>query len=163
MIKSLAFAAIALVTAPSLVGPPWLSVEYPPNPMDPELRGAVLAVHTYHHGNTVWIPVTCSAEGLVKGQRRSIPCELTRTSRPAVYVLKERVTPTEGVWTLVFNAGGRGEGATALVDVDQQGQVLAVKVPTQGEGNRTWPAGVTDGDINLALHKRAEAVRVAGR
>ncbi len=38
-------------TDTSFVGPPWISIEIPANPMDAAARGAAMLVHAYHHGN----------------------------------------------------------------------------------------------------------------
>ena len=49
---------LLLVTLASFVvaglaaaGPPWIAIEYPANPHDPNTRGAFLTVRTYHHGD----------------------------------------------------------------------------------------------------------------
>ena len=38
-----------LLTLSAAAGPPWISIEYPANPLDPETRGALVVVRTYHH------------------------------------------------------------------------------------------------------------------
>lgn len=77
--------AVALVAAaPSssarLAGPPWISIEYPANPLDPSTRGDYLLVHAFHHQLAVSAPVRGTAEGLVNGVRKSIELRFdTRT------------------------------------------------------------------------------------
>jgi hypothetical protein len=153
-------AAALLATATiAVAGAPWLSIEYPTNPMDPETKDAVLVVRTYHHGNVVWFPVTCTAEGIVNGQRRSVPLEVVRTSKPAVYALKQHA-PTEGTWVLVINLLQENTvQVSALVELGVQGEVLGAKVLRRpGE---QWGRAATPADIESALRART-AVRVAG-
>ena len=140
-------------------GPPWLSIEVPPNPLDPETRDAFLVVHTYHHERVAAFRVTGMAEGLVNGERRSVPLELTATSRPGVHALAKQ-WPDEGVWVLAITAKTGGETTvTALVEVDAAGQVAAVRVPSRKEGRWTIPRPVTDREIEAALHARAANAR----
>ena len=42
-----------LLTLIALIGPPWISIEYPANPLDPSTRGGYLLVHTFHHQQAV--------------------------------------------------------------------------------------------------------------
>ena len=69
----LAAAVLAVGAAAPAFGPPWISIETPPNPHDPALRGAFLVVHTFHHGNLTASGVTGAAEGIVGGARKTIP------------------------------------------------------------------------------------------
>lgn len=153
---TLAFASAALGK-----GPPWISVEIPPNPLDPETRGAVLVVHTYHHGRVAAFPVSGTAEGIVNGERKSVRLELTRTSRPGVYALS-RQWPSDGAWVLVIQVTGASgsNGATALVELGSSGEVAAVRVPTTALEGRPFPRKVTREEIDATL--RAHALRLAG-
>jgi hypothetical protein len=94
--------------------------------------------------------VTCMAEGLVDGQRRSVRLPLERTSRTSVYALKQR-PPVNGAWMLVITT--TEGGATALVDLGDQGEVLRVRVPTQA--GQPWPRAVTREEIDASLQQRA--------
>ena len=47
----LAAAVLTLAAAAPAFGPPWISIETPPNPYDAASRGAFLLVHTFHHGD----------------------------------------------------------------------------------------------------------------
>ena len=140
-------------------GPPWISIEVPPNPLDPETRDAFLVVHTYHHERIAAYRVTGKAEGLVNGERRTRPLELTPTSRPGVHALAKQ-WPDDGVWVLAITAKAGGESSvTALVEVDAAGQVAAVRVPSRKEGRWTIPRAVTAEEIEAALHARAATAR----
>jgi hypothetical protein len=155
------FAATAFVTS----GPPWISIEYPANPFDSGSRGAFLLVHAFHHGTPVGYPVSGTAEGLVKGERRTISLEFKNTSRPGVFALHKQ-WPNDGVWTLILGVTqGEGEGNTikAVVDLATDGQVASVKVPTQKKGGWDIPAPVSMADVEAGLRARASAARIATR
>ena len=148
--------AVAL-GASSTFGPPWISIETPPNPYDRASRGAFLVVNTFHHGNPNAAGVTGTAEGLVNGARRTVSLSFEATSRPGSYALRKQ-WPTDGVWMLVINTGGRAEGATALVDLGTRGEVTSVRVPTRQQGEWTVPAQVSTRDIDDALGARAASL-----
>jgi hypothetical protein len=147
--------ASALLAAPALAGPPWISIELPPNPYDQSMRGAFLLVHAFHHQTPVGYIVTGTAEGIVNGERRSIKLEFSETSRDGVFALK-RSWPTDGTWTLVITAhSGPEDDASAVVDLGPDGAVAAVRVPTMQRGAWTVPAPVSLADVDASLRARA--------
>ena len=154
VIVVLAASSFALAAAAPMFGPPWISIETPPNPFDATSRGAFLVVHTYHHGEVVASGVSGSAEGIVSGSRRTIPLVFDTTTRRGSYALRKQ-WPTEGTWMLVINTGGRAQGVTALVDISSQGDVAGVRVPTRRSSDG-WdlPQQVTARDIDAALETR---------
>ncbi len=156
MITASALAVVAALAA----GPPWISIEYPANPHDRSNNGAMLYVHVFHHAQPIAYPIEGTAEGIVNGERRSIKLKFTDTARPAVYGLS-RQWPTEGVWTLVIkmSRGDHGEdGATAVVEMDPDGEIASVRVPTRRQGQWTIPTDVSMDDIDRALRARASAL-----
>lgn len=161
-LRSLSLAALvsAALATPAVAGPPWISIEYPVNPHDQSVRGAMLLVHVFHHSTPIAYPVEGTAEGIVNGERRSIKLKFTETARPAVYGLS-RQWPTEGVWTLVIrmSRGDHGtDGATAVVELGPDGEIASVRVPTRREGRWTVPAEVSMRDIDQALRARASTL-----
>ena len=154
-------AALAVLTA-LVVGPPWISIEYPANPHDRSNTGTMLYVHVFHHAQPVAYPIEGTAEGFVNGERRTIKLKFTETARPAVYGLS-RQWPTEGVWTLVIKMS-RGEnsedGATAVVELGTDGEIASVRVPTRQQGQWTIPVDVSMTEIDRALRARATALAV---
>ena len=138
-------------------GPPWISIESPPNPHDAATRDAFLVVRTYHHGTQLDQGVRGTAEGYVGATRRTLPLRFDRTSQAGVYALK-RQWPTEGRWALVVTTGSTGDGASALVTLGADGQVAAVTVPTRRQDGWSIPRAVTRAEIEAAI-----GVRVAGR
>ena len=105
----LGLAALAVLTltiaaaAPAPLGPPWISIEYPPSPYDASTRDAFLLVHTFHHGTPIVAPVTGKAEGIVGGERRSVALKFGGTSRTGVFAL-DKQWPSEGTWVLFITA-----------------------------------------------------------
>jgi len=154
VIGAVAASSFALVAAAPVFGPPWISIETPPNPFDATSRGAFLVVHTYHHGDVVASGVTGTAEGIVSGARRSVPLVFDTTSRRGTYALRKQ-WPTDGTWMLVINTGGRAQGVTALVDISAQGEVAGVRVPTRRSDGWDLPQQVSARDIDEALEARA--------
>jgi hypothetical protein len=153
-IHALALAALLGLSA----GPPWISIEYPVNPLDPSMRGAFLLVHVFHHATPIVYPVEGTAEGIVNGERRTIKLAFNDSSRPGVYGLR-RQWPTEGVWTLVIKMSrGPEDGATAVVELGSDGEIASVRVPSRQEGRWTIPTDVAMADIDKALRARAGAL-----
>lgn len=149
----LAAAVLTLAAAAPAFGPPWISIETPPNPYDAASRGAFLVVHTFHHGTLTASGVTGAAEGIVAGSRKSIPLSFDTTSRRGSYALRKQ-WPNDGTWMLVINTGGQAQGVTALVDIGSTGDVSRVRVPTRRNGEWEVPLQVTARDIDAALAAR---------
>lgn len=143
----------AFVSLP-VVGPPWISIEVPPNPFDRASRGAFLLVHAFHHGTPVSFPVTGRAEGLVDGTRRRVTLEFEQTSREGVYALRKQ-WPSDGTWLLAITVTqGSGDGATALVELSPAGEVASVRVPSEQRNGWTIPRAVTMAEIDGMLQRK---------
>jgi hypothetical protein len=153
-----ALATIPSPTTDAVVGPPWISIEYPANPLDRTTRGAYLLVHAFHHGTPVGLPVRGTAEGIVDGRRRTVTLEFASTSRPGVYALT-RQWPAEGRWLLAITVtqGGTDAGATALVRLAADGAIASVEVPSRQENGYTIPTAVSRRDIERAVAAHAAA------
>jgi hypothetical protein len=147
-----AVVALAAATAsPAWAGPPWLSIEFPANPMSKSSQGAYLLVHTFHHEQAVNFTVEARAEGLVDGERKTLPLKLEQTDREGVYALKQ-TWPEKGDWVIVI-VGAPGEGSvTALVSI-ADGNLRGIKVPSKKIENGRWtaPVQVTQADIESEL------------
>ncbi|MEP7381021.1 MAG: hypothetical protein ABI910_05005 [Gemmatimonadota bacterium] len=147
--------SLAASSAPVVVGPPWISIEYPVNPYDAATRGAYLVVHAFHHGTPTGLPVTGTAEGIVNGARRSVALTFAATSRPGVFTLAQQ-WPNDGTWTLLVSVvQGPDDNVTAVVDLTPTGEVAMVRVPTRRKDGYTLPAAVTMSTIDASLERRA--------
>jgi hypothetical protein len=151
--------AIALVAAaPSssarFAGPPWISIEYPANPLDPSTRGAYLLVHAFHHQIPTSSPVRGTAEGLVNGERKTITLRFDTTSRPGVYALRKQWSD-DGLWSLVISVVAHEDNiAQALVELSPDGGISSVRVPTRREREWTIPRTITAQEIEQSLQSR---------
>jgi hypothetical protein len=153
-----------LAMSPAPVGPPWISIEYPPSPFDATTRDAFLLVHAFHHGTPMNFPVGGKAEGLVGGKRRSIDLDFTRTSRQGVYALKKQ-WPAEGNWVLAIAVTQEGDSkAGALVELSSAGDVVKVSVPTNRNAEG-WaiPRAITTAEVEAALKNRVALAAVGGK
>ena len=155
LVAPLAIAAATRAPAP-ISGPPWISIEYPANPLDPSTRGAYLLVHAFHHGTPVQVPVRGTAEGIVNGERRSVALRFETTTRPGVFALRKQWSDA-GVWSLVI-AVVQGEDATAeaLVEIAADGGISAVRVPTRREREWTIPRKITAQEVERSLQTRLD-------
>lgn len=149
----LAAALLLTLATTALAGPPWLSIELPANPYDRLTRGAIALVRTYHHGTAMQIQARGTAEGLVDGERVSLPLDLVATSATGVYALRGEI-PESGSWVLVVRAGDQDYPVTAIVDLGPDGAVRAVDVPLRG-GDPPLPREVTGQEIDARLRSLA--------
>jgi hypothetical protein len=153
-------ASVALVAAaPSArahrAGPPWISIEYPANPLDPTTRGAYLLVHAFHHQTPMASTVSGTAEGLVSGERKSIPLRFESTGRTGVYALRKQWTD-DGVWSLLISVGQHeSDPAEALVELAADGGISSVRVPTTRQREWTIPRRITTQEVEQSLQSRA--------
>lgn len=157
-IGALAFALTFPANTPSaspVLGPPWISIETPVNPYDASTKNAFLLVHAFHHGTPTNFPVSGTAEGMVRGERKTVPLEFQTTTRPGVFALKKQ-WPSEGTWTLVVSVSqGPDDAVYAVVDLGTNGHVTAVTVPTRSENGHTLPMKVSMNTVDESLRTRA--------
>jgi hypothetical protein len=147
-VVALILASATAVSAAALKWPPWLSIEAPVNPFDADARGAVLLVHAaVREGRTSVADLSGSAEGLVRGARRSVPLRFDATSRPDVYAVR-RQWPTDGTWLLRITLLRH---TTALVTLDGAGNVASTRVPTRMSSGMTLPRQVSSAEVDSAL------------
>jgi hypothetical protein len=135
-------------------GPPWISIEYPANPLDASTRGAFLLVHSFHHQLAMSSAITGTAEGLIRGERRSIALKFDSTTRPGVYALRKQWTD-DGVWSLVLSVTQHdNDPAQALVEIGADGGISSIRVPTRREREWTIPRRITAQEIEQSLQAR---------
>ena len=161
-------ASVTLVAAASSVsahraGPPWISIEYPANPLDPNTKDAYLLVHAFHHRLPMESEVTGTAEGLVGAERKSIALRFDKTDRTGVYALRKQWSD-DGVWSLLISVGQHdGNPAQALVELAADGGISSVRVPTTRQREWTVPRRVTSQEIEQSLQSRATRTAQARR
>jgi hypothetical protein len=150
--KLASLVAALVVATPALAGPPWIKIELGGNPYDRDTRDAFLVVHAFHHGTPTAFPVTGTAEGVVNGERRTIPLTLTKTSREGAFALAKQ-WPAKGRWVLALSVTqARDDAVTAIVRLAATGEFESFKVLTRhGENGMLFPRALTKQDIADAL------------
>ena len=153
-----ALLAIAAAATPLTAGPPWISVELPGNPFDQNARDAFLIVHAFHHGEPVEYPVSGVAEGVVNGQRKTIPLTFQKTQRPGAFAVKKQWSDGT-IWILAFTVTqAKDDVASALVTIAADGHATRVETLTKiGEGGRAFPRAIARTDIDSALRAAKNA------
>lgn len=145
---------LLIVAAPLEAGPPWITIEYPGNPFDPQARDAFLVVHAYHHNTPVGLPVSGTAEGVVDGKRRTITLQFQPLAKEGAFALKKQ-WPDQGRWLLALHVTqGKGDGntVTALVRLATDGSVGSTYVPSRaGERGMRIPVTVSRAEVEAAV------------
>lgn len=152
--------AAALIAA---AGPPWISIEYPANPLDPETRGALVVVHTYHHQAPVPAEMNAVAIGTLDGRRISRALEVSATSRPGIYAIRGEL-PGSGAWVVSVSSRSGTQNATALIAMNERREILAVQVPHESVEGGRWmvPRQPTSTEVTELL-RTASAMDDAAR
>ena len=109
----------------------------------PEKDGTYLvSAYSCHEQSKVW---TASAEGIVHGQRKSVPIQLKATKETGVYRFAH-VWPSEGTWFLRVAPCG-GPKMVALAAVSSDGRV--------GDSEYLWDTdGRRECDVKLAANTK---------
>ena len=157
-------AGLAAVTAAAntsrgaaMFGGPWISIESPANPYDEATRGSLFLVHTFHHGAKVDLPVTAKAEGIVDGQRKSVALTLSKASQAGTQGVRNQ-WGDKGTWMVLATASEHGGSVQAVVEINADGSVGKVSVPsTNGR-----PRLLTVAEIDRGLRDRAGAPMAVG-
>jgi hypothetical protein len=139
----------------AMFGGPWISIEAPGNPYDHTTPGATFYVHTYRHIFPMEMTLTATAEGVVDGQRRSVPLVVAKGAQTATYAVHNQ-WGGKGVWTVVV--GAPAMNMQALVEIDADGEVGRVSVPHAG----TMPRVVSAAEIDRGLRERARTLLTVG-
>lgn len=165
------FVAIALVTVavaatPAQAGPPWIAVEYPANPLHQDTRGALLLVHTFHHGESRQFPLIGHAEGMVDGRRVRRELSIEATYRPGVKAVRGDLSGGTA-WVLVFAVTDEEARVreSMLVALNGDRALTAVDIPFATSNEWSEPRAATAEQIDrflaasIALAQAEPAVR----
>ncbi len=123
---TLAPLALAVVFAvsgsrPEPAGAPWMSLEFPANPLDPATAGAALVIHTFYHEYPTTFDVSGTAYGLVNGERRTVDLEFRKTSKAGVIAL-EQTWPADGDWVLAITSSG-ADDLSLIIELGPDGGI----------------------------------------
>jgi hypothetical protein len=160
---ALATAPLLVATTLAVVGPPWISLEYPVNRLNPETRGALALVRIYHHEHLGRFPVEGTAEGVVDGERVSLTLEFTPAGDAGAWAVWGEI-PAEGSWVLAIHGtdGTTGAEVSILASLASGNREIAfVKVPRSRHGN--WPRAATPQDVESMLEQTVVLAEATGR
>lgn len=147
----LALALTFAVAAPAAAGPPWMAVEYPANPLHADSRGALVLVHTFHHGNARAFPLVGYAEGMVDGRRVRRELTIAATYRPGVHAVRGDLNGGTA-WVLVLTMTDTETTVveSMLVALNGDGALTAVDIPN-APGGYSRPRAATPAQIDRFL------------
>ncbi|HVF28146.1 MAG TPA: hypothetical protein VM943_07895, partial [Pyrinomonadaceae bacterium] len=135
-----------------------------PSANNPQHKDAVLLVRPYGCHQPSDAVLSATAEGVVNGERRSVPLRLTRVSE-GVYAIRQE-WPAEGAWVLAINGAYNGHNSGVLVRLGANGKV-EMKRPSTGSKNevnaQAVPRKLTREEIENALtgSKTTDTARAA--
>ena len=89
-------------------------------------------VHSYACTGPSSVSLTATAEGMVKGERKSIPLALKRTKEPGVYRI-EGTWPGEGAWLVRTKMSGTHR-LVSIATIASDGSVSGNEYVPQGDG-----------------------------
>jgi hypothetical protein len=147
-------ALLVLTPVPAaLAGGFYIVVERPAAGSNPKLKDAVMVARPHGCIDPAMATLSATAEGLVGGQRRSVPVRLTTVS-PGVYAVK-RQWPKEGVWLLAFTSTLDRLTCSRLVPLGPKGDALVAQRPGNDPAReavtRTVHRRAAPGEIDAAL------------
>ena len=160
LLKSIVLSVLLLSFAPGLTGSALaggfqLGVQTP-QPGNAELKDAVLVVRTYGCHTPADAVIGGVAEGIVKGERRSVKLTFRPVST-GVYALTQE-WPSEGSWVLSLTGDYNGMTCSVLVQLGENGRVIAGTRLEAGSSKGTNARSVarkwTNSEINEALAGR---------
>jgi hypothetical protein len=133
--------------ATALAGGFQLSVEVPTATSTHRVKDAVLFVGTYGCHTPADAAVSATAEGIVNGERRSLPLEVAYDST-GIYAIKQQ-WPSEGSWVLAITGEYNSMTSTLIVDLGPGGKVHP--------GTRLEPGNNKGPHARLMRHKPTSA------
>lgn len=151
-LATLSLAAAAPPASGIVKWPPWLSIESPVSPWDPASHGVAFYVHAMlREGLPSLGDVSGAAEGLVNGERRTVPLEFTSTTRPGVFAVR-RAWPGGGTWVIRVSL----LTTSALITLDRDGRVGSVTVPTVATPGGVVPRALAQREVDSTLTELAK-------
>src|SRR5216683_2167063 len=138
-----ACAAAALVLADGFtfnLGSPVASQDY-------QAKGAAFVFRTQGCAEPAKSKISGTAEGLVKGERRSVALKVVAMPKPGVYAVY-RNWPAEGEWVVNLKGACANASAGAIVPIGPKGFIR--------ESSKFYPRPATDAEIDTSLRTLAQ-------
>jgi hypothetical protein len=111
------------------------------------VKSAAFAVRTEGCADSARLQVSGTAEGLVKGMRRSAALRIMPASRPGVYAVFQ-TWPPEGQWVANLKGTCGAASAGAVVPIGARGFIR--------ESSKFFPRPATDAEIEASLKTLTE-------
>ena len=147
VVPALCVLATAITTT---AGGFYLSLEKPAKADTPQTKDAVLLVTPSGCHQPEDALISATAEGFVKGRRKTIKLELHPASKGA-YAIKQQ-WPTEGVWLVAVRGSYLGAHRAVLLELASDGTVKIEKAATGNDPRvRNLTRGLTATDIDTSL------------
>ena len=118
------------------------SIGSPVASQDFRFKAAALALRTEGCAEPAKAQIGGTAEGMVKGERRSVVLRVTAASKPGIYAVEQN-WPAEGEWVVNLRGACAGENAGALVPIGPKGFIR--------ESSKFFPRPATGAEIEAAL------------
>jgi len=116
----LLFTAVTAFAGYLVAGGFWLQVGNPEASAEARKANAVVTFKVAGCHDPATATVTANAVGVVNGQRRSIPLQLTKLSEPGMYALTQQ-WPKEGKWVIQAEARADDLFTNTMIAAGPQG------------------------------------------
>jgi hypothetical protein len=144
-----AFALTALALAEGFT----FAIGNPVASQDFRFKTAAFALRTEGCAEPAKSQITGTAEGIVKGARRSVALKVMPASKPGVYAVEQN-WPPEGEWVVSLRGTCAGETAGAIIPFGPKGFIR--------ESSKFFPRPATDAEIEASLKALAHADNQGG-
>ncbi|MBL8230140.1 MAG: hypothetical protein JNL98_16750 [Bryobacterales bacterium] len=120
IVRMMIFAASAMLLQAG--GGFWLELGNPVASKDPAAKNAAVLVRAIGCGEPTQAGITATAEGIVNGERKTIPAKLVALGERGLYAV-ERSWPKEGKWLLHIRGSYMGRDTSTVAHVLANGEV----------------------------------------
>jgi hypothetical protein len=105
-------------------------------------KGAAFVFRAEGCADTAKVQVSGTAEGLLKGERKSIPLQVLPMAKPGIYAVYQ-AWPAEGWWVVNLKGSCAASNAGALVPIGPKGFIR--------ESAKFFPRAATGAEIETSL------------
>jgi hypothetical protein len=114
---------------------------------DFRFKSAAFALRTEGCAEPAKSQINGTAEGIVKGERRSVVLRVMSASKPGFYAVDQN-WPPEGEWVVSLRGTCAGQSAGAIIPMGPKGFIR--------ESSKFFPRPATDAEIDAALKDLAK-------
>jgi hypothetical protein len=148
----LAIATFA-VAAPALAEGFTFNIGSPVASQDFRFKAAAFALRIEGCAEPAKAQISATAEGIVKGERRSVALRVMRASKPGVFAVDQN-WPTQGEWVVNLHGVCASESAGAIVPFGPKGFLR--------ESSKFFPRPATAAEIDASLKALSHADNQGG-